>query len=251
MQPAGIMGLQMPYLLALLFLVTATAAAAQPAYVIDGDTLDLAGERIRLWASMLWRAIRSASATAARGAAAMMRPGPEALVDGHELMCEARDVDRYGRTAATCTVGGQDLGAAMVRQGWALDHEWYSVGGTRLSSTRPSRRNAGCGRARSSRRGSGGRVNTDDRVAGPGQGRGKIAYLSGRGMDSSRLVGFIGTPKAAGGLTISHWFMSFGHHRISRAARSSSETFGLRHARWRKKPIIRADTIAARSWGFL
>ena len=38
----------MLYLLALLLLVTATAATAQPARVIDGDTLDLAGERIRL-----------------------------------------------------------------------------------------------------------------------------------------------------------------------------------------------------------
>jgi hypothetical protein len=35
-------------LLALTLLVTA-AAAAQPVLVIDGDTLDLAGERIRLW----------------------------------------------------------------------------------------------------------------------------------------------------------------------------------------------------------
>ena len=40
----------MPYVLALLLLVTVTAAAAQPARVIDGDTLELStGERIRLW----------------------------------------------------------------------------------------------------------------------------------------------------------------------------------------------------------
>jgi hypothetical protein len=47
-----------PCLLALLLLVTATAAAAQPARVIDGDTLELStGECIRLWESMLSRAI--------------------------------------------------------------------------------------------------------------------------------------------------------------------------------------------------
>jgi endonuclease YncB( thermonuclease family) len=35
--------------LALVLLVTAMAADAKLARVIDGDTLDLAGERIRLW----------------------------------------------------------------------------------------------------------------------------------------------------------------------------------------------------------
>jgi endonuclease YncB( thermonuclease family) len=38
------------------------------------------------------------------------------------------DVDRYGRTVATCAVGLQDIGAAMVRQRWAVDNEWYSGG---------------------------------------------------------------------------------------------------------------------------
>jgi endonuclease YncB( thermonuclease family) len=40
----------MPYLLVLILLVTACAAAAPQVRVVDGDTLDLAGERIRLWA---------------------------------------------------------------------------------------------------------------------------------------------------------------------------------------------------------
>jgi endonuclease YncB( thermonuclease family) len=40
----------------------------------------------------------------------------------------ARDRDRYGRTVATCSVADQDVGAAMVRQGWALDFERYSNG---------------------------------------------------------------------------------------------------------------------------
>jgi len=36
-------------LLVLALLVATTAAVAQQARVIDGDTIDLAGERIRLW----------------------------------------------------------------------------------------------------------------------------------------------------------------------------------------------------------
>ena len=36
--------------------------------------------------------------------------------------------DRYGRTVATCEISGRDLGAEMVRSGWALDFTRYSGG---------------------------------------------------------------------------------------------------------------------------
>jgi endonuclease YncB( thermonuclease family) len=55
-------------------------------------------------------------------------PHLEALLNGQALACTEVDVDRYGRTVATCTADGQDLGAAMVRQGGALDFERYSGG---------------------------------------------------------------------------------------------------------------------------
>jgi endonuclease YncB( thermonuclease family) len=120
----------MPYLLALVLLVTAAAAVAQPAGVIDGDTLELStGECIRLW-----------RIDALEGDQVCQRDGRpwrcgddatralEALVDGRDLTCVELDVDRYGRSVATCTVDGQDVGAAMVRSGWALDYERYSGG---------------------------------------------------------------------------------------------------------------------------
>jgi endonuclease YncB( thermonuclease family) len=114
----------MPYLLALVLLVTTCTAAAQPARVIDGDTIDLAGERIRLW-----------GIDAPEGSQVCQRDGHpwqcgddaaaalEALLDGEQVTCTEVDRDRYERTVATCTVGDQDIGAAMVRQGWALDFE--------------------------------------------------------------------------------------------------------------------------------
>ncbi len=45
----------MPRLLVLNLLViaTATAAVAQTARVVDGDTIELAGERIRLWGKII------------------------------------------------------------------------------------------------------------------------------------------------------------------------------------------------------
>ncbi len=121
----------MPRLIAfIVLLVTTTAASAQPARVIDGDTLELsAGERIRLWGvdavegdqvcqrdGRPWRCGDDATAAL------------RALVGDHDLTCWAVGRDRYGRTVATYTVNGQDVGAAMVRRGWALDFERYSRG---------------------------------------------------------------------------------------------------------------------------
>jgi endonuclease YncB( thermonuclease family) len=120
----------MTRLLALLLLVTATAAAAQTVRVVDGDTLALSdGAKIRLW-----------GIDAPEGSQICQRDGRpwecgddataalEALLDGQQVACTDVDRDRYGRTVATCTVDGQDIAAAMVRQGWALDYERYSGG---------------------------------------------------------------------------------------------------------------------------
>jgi endonuclease YncB( thermonuclease family) len=102
---------------------------AGPAQVIDGDTLDLAGERIRLW-----------GIDALEGDQVCQRNGQpwqcgdiaaralETLVHDREITCTETDRDRYGRAVARCTVAGEDVGAAMVRSGWALDYERYSGG---------------------------------------------------------------------------------------------------------------------------
>ena len=42
------------------------------------------------------------------------------LVAGHDVSCEARDIDRYGRVVAVCTADGRDINAVMVAHGWAL-----------------------------------------------------------------------------------------------------------------------------------
>ena len=36
-------------------------------------------------------------------------------------------MDRYGRMVATCTAGGDDLGAWLVENGWALAYRRYSL----------------------------------------------------------------------------------------------------------------------------
>ncbi len=112
-------------------LVAAAAAAdriAGAARVIDGDGLRIAGLSLRLhgidaperdqtcllagedWACGLWA-----------------KAELEALIDGREVICVLRAQDRYGRSIATCEVGGADLSEAMVRRGAAFAYRAFAL----------------------------------------------------------------------------------------------------------------------------
>ncbi len=43
------------------------------------------------------------------------------------MTCEDLGRDKYDRIIGRCTVAGEDLGAWMVLQGWALAYRWYSL----------------------------------------------------------------------------------------------------------------------------
>lgn len=101
---------------------------AGPARVIDADTLDIGGTRIRLHgidAPEGNQVCRNAEgweyACGDHATAAMIR-----MVDGQEVLCEERDIDRYGRVVAVCRVEGTDINAALVSAGWALAYRRYS-----------------------------------------------------------------------------------------------------------------------------
>lgn len=49
--------------------------------------------------------------------------GVASVIDG-----DAVDVDRYGRTVAGCSQGGEDLNLWMVRKGWAVAYRRYARG---------------------------------------------------------------------------------------------------------------------------
>jgi len=42
--------------------------------------------------------------------------------NGREAICTAQQIDRYDRPLVTCTIGGEDLGARLVREGLALTY---------------------------------------------------------------------------------------------------------------------------------
>ena len=48
-------------------------------------------------------------------------------IGGRDVNCRAREQDRYGRTVAVCYVGGLDLGAAMIKGGFAVSYGAYEA----------------------------------------------------------------------------------------------------------------------------
>jgi endonuclease YncB( thermonuclease family) len=106
----------------------AEAPLVGQASVIDGDTIDIQGTRIRLegidapeiaqtCASRMLGTWRCGEAAAS----AMRR-----LTVGQVLNCERRGIDKYKRVLAVCFVGGADINAEMVREGLAWAFVKYS-----------------------------------------------------------------------------------------------------------------------------
>ncbi len=119
-----------------LFVLTALAAPALAASgpegmirVIDADTWDVGGQRVRLFgidapemsqtcddaAGRAWKCGRWATAET------------RVLYGAARARCEKIAIDRYGRIVARCFVAGQDAGRELVRAGIALAYRRYST----------------------------------------------------------------------------------------------------------------------------
>lgn len=91
--------------------------------VIDGDTLDLDGERIRLFG------IDAPERGQSCGPRACGTTATEALADilsAGPVRCTPVSTDRYGRTVARCRAGRLDVNREMVRRGMAWAYRQYS-----------------------------------------------------------------------------------------------------------------------------
>jgi endonuclease YncB( thermonuclease family) len=100
------------------------------AYVIDGDTVDIAGRRIRFEGIDAPESDQTCSDTrgqpwpCGRAAARELK----LHLAGRELTCTSSGLDRYRRVLAVCAVSGDaDINAWMVRQGWALAYGFSSA----------------------------------------------------------------------------------------------------------------------------
>lgn len=98
-----------------------------PARVIDGDTLEVRGSRVRLHGiDAPERAQRCRSGGRAWACGREATRALSRRIGSHAVACEAHGRDRYGRTVAVCRVGGKDVNAWMVAQGWAFAYRKYS-----------------------------------------------------------------------------------------------------------------------------
>lgn len=105
-----------------------TGQVSGVASVIDGDTLQIQGTKIRLFGVDA----PESTQTCQRGRQTYPcgREAANELSDflGQKTVtCQRRDTDRYGRTVAVCYLGNVDVNAWLVGSGYALAYREYST----------------------------------------------------------------------------------------------------------------------------
>ena len=107
---------------------TFQADLAGRARVIDGDTIEVASARIRLFGVDAPESAQRCLAGSSRWSCGEQATRALAgRIDGRSVACEERDRDRYGRIVAVCRHSGQDVNAWLVREGWAIAYRRYST----------------------------------------------------------------------------------------------------------------------------
>lgn len=109
---------------------TATPLVGVPS-VVDGDTIEMHGQRIRLSGidapesaqlclDAAWKKYRCGQKASLALA--------DFLKSHRPTSCIEVDRDQFRRMVAVCTAGGVDIGEWMVRRGYTLDWPRYSAG---------------------------------------------------------------------------------------------------------------------------
>src|ERR1700712_1375977 len=90
--------------------------------VIDGDTLDVRGTRIRLHgidapeSAQLCKDAAGKDYRCGQSAALVLSDH----IGKRLVTCDPRDTERYGRVVAVCRADAEDLNAWMIRRGYAI-----------------------------------------------------------------------------------------------------------------------------------
>ena len=111
----------------LVVLLVACPAFADTVRLIDGDTLEWKGERIRLMgfdAPEMKQTCKRDGVTWLCGKEA--RKTLAEWIGGRDVDCEGDKRDRYGRLLAHCSVDGEDIGEWMVSRGLAVAYYRFS-----------------------------------------------------------------------------------------------------------------------------
>lgn len=97
------------------------------ASVIDGDTIEIRGTRIRLHGIDAPESDQSCTKEKQQ-----YRCGQKSafflsdIISGSTVKCDQKDTDRYGRAVSECFSKGLNLNAEMVKSGWAMAYRKYS-----------------------------------------------------------------------------------------------------------------------------
>lgn len=108
-------------------LLVANSTLADSARVIDGDTLEWRGERVRLMgfdAPEIKQTCQRDNVTWLCGKEA--RKALAEWIGDRDVKCEGDERDKYGRLLAHCSVDGEDIGEWMVSRGLAVAYYQYS-----------------------------------------------------------------------------------------------------------------------------
>jgi len=107
----------------------ALADITGPIRVIDADTIDVGAERVRLHGidapevDQICATEHGVDYQCGVWALEKVR----AAFQHRIARCTLVDIDRYGRSVATCEVGGADMGRVLVQEGWAFAYRRYSM----------------------------------------------------------------------------------------------------------------------------
>ncbi len=114
---------------ALYCISSAKAGTAGRARVIDGDTIEIQGKRIRLFGIDAPESRQTCSQFGKPWPCGQKSTFALAnLLKKYRINCIERDRDRYQRLVAICYRDNLEINAEMVRQGWAVDYQRYSKG---------------------------------------------------------------------------------------------------------------------------
>ena len=117
------------YLIALLVCLAVPAIASPNGTirVIDADTIDVGGTRVRLFGIDAPEMGQPCSADGRTwDCGAWTRDAVSNRFEGAYARCREQDVDRYGRIVAQCFVDGNDMGQMIVNSGLAWAFRRYS-----------------------------------------------------------------------------------------------------------------------------
>jgi Micrococcal nuclease (thermonuclease) homologs len=107
--------------------IKAEADVTGVAAVIDGDTLEIGGERVRLEGMDTPEKKQSCLAYGEVWPCGQMAADwLQTYLRDRQVTCVGHARDRYHRLLAVCYAGGKNLNERIVTEGWALDFRRYT-----------------------------------------------------------------------------------------------------------------------------